>query len=99
MTSRLRARLRRVPRNVWSLAAVVVLYLLVEQLLSYETRVVGLLSPGGSPHWGVLLLGAVYVALRLAVRFVVPAVAVALVVQFLVAAVSQRASPSKSQGS
>ncbi len=81
------------------MATVVVLYFVVEQLFAYETRVTGLLSPGGSPHYGVLLLGALYIALRVTVRFVVPAIAVFLVVQFVVAAVSQRASPSSSQGS
>jgi hypothetical protein len=86
----------RPPRSVWRLAAVVVFYLILEQIFAYETRATGLMSPGGTPHYGVLLLGAAYIALRVVARFVVPAIVVFLAVQSLA---SHLASPSKSQGS
>jgi hypothetical protein len=89
-------RLRRVPRIVWVLAGVVVVYLASEYIFAAATRSVGLLSPGGVPNYSVIVLGAVYVALRVTVRLVVPGAIVFLVVQSLA---SHLASPSKSQGS
>jgi hypothetical protein len=93
---KLRLRWRRPPRSAWRLAAVVVLYLLVEQLFAYETRATGLVSPGGTPHYGVLLLGVAFLGLRIVVRFVVPGLVVFLAAQSLAAHLG---SSSRSQGS
>jgi hypothetical protein len=77
MTARARPRL---PRPVWIAATILGAYLTVELLFAHEASVKGLLSPSGTPHVGVLAIGAVFLALRVVVRFVVPAMFVYLLV-------------------
>lgn len=69
------SRLREVPRSVWTAGAIVAAYLAAELLFAYVTRTSGLLSPSGTPHLGVLAIGAVFLGLRLAAYFLAPAIA------------------------
>jgi hypothetical protein len=62
----------RVPGVVWALVGVVAVYFVLGWLFAHETRVRGLLTPGGSPNLDVLALGGVYLVVRVAVRFGVP---------------------------
>jgi hypothetical protein len=77
------ARRRRLPGTVWGAMAIAVSYFAVEQLFAYETSTRGLLSPSGTPHVGVLALGAAFLALRMAACFVVPALVVLAVLDAL----------------
>jgi len=66
------ARLRRSTALRWA-AFLLAAYLVVGWIFAWASRTRGLLSPGGSPHVETLALGVLYVLLRVAVRFGVPA--------------------------
>jgi hypothetical protein len=66
-------------RGSWLLrfaAVLVVVQLLLGWAFAWVGRTRGLLSPGGSIHPDVALLGALYLVMRLAARFAVPALVV-----------------------
>jgi hypothetical protein len=64
------------PRGTWIVATLVFVYLVLHEAFAYETHAVGLFSPGGTLNAGVIALGVVYLASRVAVRFFVPAIVV-----------------------
>jgi hypothetical protein len=63
---------RRVPRSVWTLGALVALYLALGWLFEHETQARGLLTPGGAPNLDVIAVGGVYLLVRMVVRFGLP---------------------------
>lgn len=73
-------------RNVAALWAVrqglalLFVYLVLGWWFARETREVGLFDPGGHPNYAILLLGAVYLLMRVAVRFLLPALLAYVVV-------------------
>jgi len=62
----------RLPRVAWVLGALIAAYVSLGWLFDWVSQVRGLLSPGGTPNLDVLVLGGVYLLLRVTVRFVVP---------------------------
>ena len=59
----------------WAVA-LVVLYVALGLAFSLVSQSRGLLSPGGTPHLDVMLLGGAYLLTRIAVRFAVPALVI-----------------------
>ena len=53
-------------------AAIVALYLTLGAFFEHETRVRGLLTPGGAPNVDVIATGGLYLLVRMAVRFGLP---------------------------
>ena len=67
----------------WSVrqaVGVLAAYAIVGVWFEHETTERGLLDPSGHPNWLVVLLGFFYLLLRLAARFVVPALLAYVVV-------------------
>jgi len=50
-------------------------------LFRYETETEGLLSPQGSPHLGVAMLGVAFLVLRVLARLLIPAMVVFVAVR------------------
>ena len=73
---RLPSPLSSAPCGTWTVATLVFVYLVLHEAFAYATRAVGLFSPGGTLNAGVIALGVVYLASRVAVRFLVPAIVV-----------------------
>lgn len=86
------ARLRDVPRSLWIAGAMVATYLAAELLFAYVTGTSGLLSPSGTPHLGVLAIGAVFLGLRLLAYFLAPAIAVYGVLGVILSRAARRRS-------
>lgn len=53
-----------------------ILYLACSQLFAYASAREGLVSPTGTPHFGVLLLGIASIVARVTVLFVLPFIGV-----------------------
>jgi hypothetical protein len=69
-------RAGRLPRVAWVLGALIATYVALGWLFEWVSQVRGLLSPGGTPNLDVVVLGGVYLLLRVTVRFIVPFVLV-----------------------
>lgn len=54
-------------------AGIVAGYLLLDWAFAFASESRGLLSPDGSPHAEVVVLGLAYIGARIALRFAVPA--------------------------
>ena len=61
---------------LWVMATLALADAALLLVLSYATARVGLLSPGGNPHLGVVALAAIFLVLRVVVRFLLPAAVV-----------------------
>ncbi len=79
------ARAWRLPGVVWALGGMVTAYLALGWLFAREAQVRGLLTPGGSPNLDVVAIGAVYLVLRVIVRFGAPSIVVLAITRALVA--------------
>jgi hypothetical protein len=68
-------RLRHSRAARWA-ATLVVVYVALGLAFALVSQSRGLLSPGGTPHLDVMLLGGAYLLTRVAVRFALPALVV-----------------------